>query len=109
MDHETVVFAPGSIASLTGAARNTGADILASVPIDVREFPPIPGKDEKLTNLLLDGCIELGAFENCFGESVLFIKRSTFSSQQTGFEISGDLEAGRLEPPCEVSLVRRKV
>ncbi|HLY57859.1 MAG TPA: DUF6212 domain-containing protein [Stellaceae bacterium] len=93
LDPRTVVLAPDCVTAFVEAAERTGADIVTGVPRQLDSSAPRPGRDETIGYLPIGACLELGAFENCFGGGAILVRRACFAAQG-GFTPTGDRAFG---------------
>lgn len=90
VDTQNVVLVPGCVAAFVKAAEGTGADILTAIPM-LLDGTGVPAAENGhcLPYLPLGAFPELGAFENCFGEGAIFVRRQSFIARD-GFEATDD-------------------
>jgi glycosyltransferase involved in cell wall biosynthesis len=90
VEEDSVVLVPECIGAFVTAAQRTGANIVTGVPLDSRHRGgPAGGQNGQLNYFPLGACVELGAFENCFGKGILLVDRLSFE-QGGGFATGCD-------------------
>lgn len=84
-DEDQVTLLPHCIEVMVAAALRTGADIITGVPWYDGDNLPGPQREGSWRYFPIGACVELGAFENCFGSGAFLVKRSSFE-QVGGFQ-----------------------
>jgi glycosyltransferase involved in cell wall biosynthesis len=119
IDEERATLVPQGAALLGTAARRSGADIVTALR-HLGTGRAAMGPPARDGDLPIGGCVELGAFENCFGDGAMLVRRSTFAGQ-TGFASDCDgsvldwlflasavLDGARLELAPAAVVIRRQ-
>jgi glycosyltransferase involved in cell wall biosynthesis len=82
-DGNSITLMPECIDTLIAAALRTGADIITAMPVQDREGSNTQSSGRS-GYFPVGACPELGAFENCFGDGLVLVKRLAFE-QTAGF------------------------
>jgi glycosyltransferase involved in cell wall biosynthesis len=89
-DESCVALTPECVDTLVAAALRTGTDVVAAMPARHGKL----SADQSETgpaSFPIGACLELGALENCFGDGLVLVKRSSFQ-RTAGFQRSCDPE-----------------
>jgi O-antigen biosynthesis protein len=90
VEEGSVILMPECVEALVRAALRTGADILTAMPFSHNGGPAYL-REGMMGNFPIGACAELGGAENCFGNGLFLINRSSFH-RRSGFETPCDLE-----------------
>lgn len=89
IQEDAVTLLPDCVATFVAAAERSGADILTGVPMKFRTTSASQAEDGPSGYFPIGACVELGAFENCFGKGIVFMDRHAFERSRQ-FETCGD-------------------
>jgi glycosyltransferase involved in cell wall biosynthesis len=94
VDEGRVVLTPECVEAMVTAAIRTGCDIVSTVPLEFQHLSSwVDSRAGQIKNIPIGACAELGGFENCFGDGVLLVKRSSFE-RIGGYETPTGREIG---------------